>query len=189
MNLLIIYTFILLLFSFGSQATDQKSFEFIWFDGKTQKKTYLINNVIMEFKNHSRYQTFISNSKLIFEKNGIKIFKVNDSEFKKNILTQKVNTKVNISPVFTDNPGSPWSRSLPGGIIVAFDKKLSEIEIKILANQNGLNLEKKLPLLGASFWSVSTPAGFSSLNTALKAKNIEGVLWASPNWLENVQNH
>lgn len=159
---------VMLAFSFSTLAQSEK--EFIWHDGKMAKKIYQKNNLLMEFKSKNQ---------------GVVLHHVS-------LATQKRMLESRSAPfsaVFSDSPGAPWSRALPGGVVVAFATHLNETAVRQLAQRHALHLEKKLALSGHNIWQARTASGIASLEKAQSLQGQAGILWCSPNWLENLRSH
>ncbi len=89
------------------------------------------------------------------------------------------------SPVFRDSPGGA-RRALPGGVLVALEPSWSEKQVEDWARGRGYAIQAKLPT-GKRDYLLDTPPGLPSLETANELQESGEVLWATPNWWQEVQ--
>lgn len=102
----------------------------------------------------------------------------------KSVLQQAGTQKAlsdNQSPVFAGQPGSGPVRALPGGVIVRFDRALTEQQVNARLAPYNAAVSRPIGSSGRT-WLIGTDAGMPSLelaNTLFESGLVES---AAPNW-------
>lgn len=97
-----------------------------------------------------------------------------------------VATDASVSPAFRTSAGTGGPVcALSGGVRVELDPNLDEARMRAILANEGLEIERKLPL-GNSMFVVKTPAGLESLRIAERLRTLDRVVEATPNLWQQV---
>lgn len=184
-------TFLSLALLLSACASAQPQREAVWFDGTEEKKVYLQDDLVAHFQDVSRDTSNINNSNgaalgvknatVVVSQGPVSIVKVSATDrklFDSTAMKQKAKT----SPVYRTEPQSGSHLTLPGGVLVTFDKAMAADTSRVnqWARDQNLSPERQLP--GMNTWLFKTPSGIASLNKANELRTKPGVVAAQPNW-------
>lgn len=115
--------------------------------------------------------------------NSLSITHVNSLSLRKKLLKDK-----NHLELYTDFPGGPWTRALPGGVVVYFKNNILVRDIAELANRLEVKKIKKIPSNIHNKWFFESAKGINCLALVGKLNQQSIVKQSIPNWLLNINS-
>ncbi len=159
-----------------------------WHEGKKKKRLEIIPDEIARFYSGKEdpINKMERRSVIIRDGKKMKIWKVKDESIvgmlKKGQIPLEL--KGNYSPVFKDSSGR--KRTLPGNVLVYFNKKMTEEEVYKWAEIHNVKIIRNISKYNNAYL-IKTPPGIESLNISNELNGKEGVVFSTPNWWTDIR--
>ena len=164
----------------------------VWYDGDQQRSAWVNPTLVAEFprpgaeNEASALHAANPAARLVSGRQGaVRLWHVESGSIARR-ATAQVAPEARLSPVLHEgNSADGRMRALPGDVVVRFKPEWTEAQIQAWAQANGHVLGKRMPLTG-NVYLIRTDAGLVSVEVANTIHRSGEVIYATPNWWQQM---